>query len=53
MHDTGFDYIHFDRAFSMEKEMRYPDAPPELVNGVNIKRLISDNVAFVDLKTSF
>jgi hypothetical protein len=51
VHDSGFDYTHFDRAFSMEKEMWDPDAPPKLVNGVNIKKLISDNVAFVDSKS--
>jgi hypothetical protein len=51
VHDTGFDYTHFDRAFSMEKEMWYPDMPTKLVNGVNIKKLISDNVAFVDSKS--
>jgi hypothetical protein len=49
--DEGFNYRYFDRAFSIEKEMWDPDGSRKLVNGIDIKKLISDNVSFVDSKT--
>jgi hypothetical protein len=35
--DKGFNYEYFDRAFSMEKDMWYPDGSRKLVDGFNIK----------------
>jgi hypothetical protein len=50
---TGFDYRHFDRAFSMEKDMGYPNGPRQNASGIDIKKLISNHISFVDSKNDF
>ncbi|MGX9430682.1 MULTISPECIES: DUF3800 domain-containing protein [Bradyrhizobium] len=49
--DEGFNYKYFDRAFSMEKDMWSPDGSRKSVDGFNIKKLITDNVSFVDSRS--
>jgi hypothetical protein len=46
-----FDYRYFERKFSMRKEMWYPDRPPEMVDGHNIKKIYADRIAFVDSRS--
>jgi Protein of unknown function (DUF3800) len=53
VHDDGFDYRHFDRAFSMEKDMGYPNGPRQNASGIDIKKLISNHISFVDSKNDF
>jgi hypothetical protein len=48
---VGFNYTYFDRSFAFEKDMWLPDAPRENVKGIDVKKLISDNVHFIDSKT--
>jgi Protein of unknown function (DUF3800) len=43
-----FDYRFFDRSYGMHKEVWYPDRPSEMVDGYNIKKMITDRLAFVD-----
>ena len=45
--DPAFDYRYFDRKFLMRKEMWYPDRPREIVEGHNIKKMITERIAFV------
>jgi hypothetical protein len=45
------DYRFFEASFSMKKEMWYPDQPGRLVDGFDIKKLMSDNVTFTDSRS--
>ncbi|MHC2385688.1 hypothetical protein ACVMFA_002180 [Bradyrhizobium liaoningense] len=49
--DSGFNYRYFDRAFSTKKDMWFPDGSRKLVDGFDIKKLITDNVSFVDSRS--
>jgi hypothetical protein len=49
--DTAFDYRYFERKFSMRKEMWCPDRPRETVNGYDIKKMITEHMAFVDSRS--
>jgi hypothetical protein len=49
--DPAFDYRHFERKFSMRKEMWYPDRPRETVDGYDIKKMITERMAFVDSRS--
>jgi hypothetical protein len=56
--DKGFNTSHFDRAFSIEKELwqpdraeQDPDQPREQVPGIDLKKLIIDRLSFVDSKS--
>ena len=49
--DRAFDYRYFDRKFSMRKEMWYPDRPRETVGGYDIKKMITERMAFVDSRS--
>ena len=49
--DPAFDYRYFERKFSMRKEMWYPDRPREMVDGHDIKKMITERIAFVDSRS--
>ena len=49
--DPSFDYRFFQRSFGMTKEMWCPDQPRQKVNGIDIKKLIIDQITFVDSKS--
>ena len=49
--DSRFNYAAYDRAFSMQKELWHPDGRREPIDGIDIKKLISDRVSFVDSRT--
>jgi hypothetical protein len=49
--DPDFDYTHFDRAFRLEKDLWHPDKPRERIVGIDIKKMISDRVTFVDSRS--
>jgi hypothetical protein len=49
--DAGFDYRFFDRSVSMQKEMWHPDAPREVVDGYDIKKMMTEHMAFVDSRS--
>ncbi|MEA2872393.1 MAG: hypothetical protein QOH67_2369 [Hyphomicrobiales bacterium] len=49
--DPAFDYRYFERKFSMRKEMWYPNRPREMVDGYDIKKMITEHVAFVDSRS--
>lgn len=46
--DPTFDYRYFERKFSLRKEMWYPDRPREMVDGHDIKKMITERISFVD-----
>ena len=48
--DPSFNYRFFDRSFGMKKEAWYPDTLPKLVDGYDIRKMITDHIAFVDLR---
>jgi Protein of unknown function (DUF3800) len=49
--DPDFNYRYFDRNFSFEKDMWYPDRPRDKITGYDIKKMISDQIAFVDSRS--
>lgn len=49
--DSGFNYRYFDRAFSTKKDMWFPDGSRKSMEGFDIKKLITDNVSFVDSRS--
>jgi hypothetical protein len=44
VHDEGFDYSHFDRAFSREADLWYPDGPRRKIQGIDINKLIAQRI---------
>src|SRR5262249_44868391 len=46
-----FNYTYFDRAFASEGELWSPDRPRERINGIDINKLITQQVSFVDSKS--
>jgi hypothetical protein len=49
--DPSFNYRFFDRSFAMQKEMWRPTQPPKIVDGYDIKKMISDRISFVDSRS--
>jgi hypothetical protein len=49
--DSAFDYRYFERKYSMRKEMWCPDKPREMVDGHDIKKMITEHMAFVDSRS--
>ena len=47
--DPSFNYRFFDRSFGIKKEMWHPGQPPKIVDGYDIKKMIIDRIAFVEL----
>lgn len=44
----GFDYSHFEKSFLLQKNLWYPDGTRKIAKGYDIKKLICNNVSFVD-----
>ena len=51
VNDPAFDYRFFDRKFSIRKEMWYPDQPRKIVDGCNIKKIMTERMAFLDSRS--
>jgi hypothetical protein len=51
VNDPSFDYRLFQRSFSMRQSMWYPDRPREVVDGHDIKKMITERMAFVDSRS--
>jgi hypothetical protein len=49
--DTGFDYKYFNRSFGMTKEMWFPNRPPETMEGHDLRKMMSERMAFVDSRS--
>jgi len=49
--DAGFNYKYFNRSFSMKKEMWFPDRPPKLMEGHDIRKMTTERMAFVDSRS--
>jgi hypothetical protein len=49
--DAGFNYKFFDRSFAMKKDMWFPDRPPEMIEGHDIRKMITERMAFVDSRS--
>jgi hypothetical protein len=49
--DRAFNYDYFDKQFLFEKEMWHPDKPRELTQGYDIKKVISEQISFVDSRS--
>lgn len=49
--DPAFNYRFFDKSFSMTKEMWHPNGPQETVDGYDIVKLVTKNMAFVDSRS--
>jgi len=46
--DAGFNYKYFDRSFAMKKEIWFADRPPEVIEGHDIRKMVTERMAFVD-----
>jgi hypothetical protein len=49
--DPGFNYKYFNRSFAMKKEMWFPDRPPKLMEGHDIRKMMTERMAFVDSRS--
>jgi hypothetical protein len=49
--DAGFNYKYFNRSFAMKKDMWFPDRPPEMIEGHDITKMITERMAFVDSRS--
>jgi hypothetical protein len=49
--DAGFNYKYFNRSFAMTKEMWFPDHPPEIMEGHDLRKMMSERMAFVDSRS--
>ena len=49
--DAGFNYKYFNRSFAMTKEMWFPDRPPEIMEGHDLRKMMSERMAFVDSRS--
>ena len=49
--DHHFDYRFFDKAYEFEKMKWYPDRPRERVTRYDIKKIISEQIAFKDSRS--
>jgi hypothetical protein len=51
VNDPTFNYRFFNRKFSMRKEMWRPDGPREIVDGSDIKTIMTERMAFIDSRS--
>jgi hypothetical protein len=49
--DAGFNYKYFNRSFAVTKEMWFPDRPPEIMEGHDLRKMMSERMAFVDSRS--
>jgi hypothetical protein len=49
--DPAFNYHFFDKSFAMRKELWHPDRPREMIDGCNIKKMITERMEFVDSRS--
>lgn len=49
--DSSFDYRHFEHKFLMRKEMWFPDRPRKTIDAYDIKKMITERMAFVDSRS--
>jgi hypothetical protein len=49
--DPKFNYVFFDRAFRLEKDMWFPDRPRERMVGSDVRKLLSDRITFAESGT--
>jgi hypothetical protein len=49
--DAGFNYKYFDRSFAVTKEMWFPDRPPEMMKGPDLRKMMTERMAFVDSRS--
>ena len=49
--DSGFNYKFFDRSFAMKKDMWSPNRPPEMIEGHDVRKLMTERMAFVDSRS--
>jgi hypothetical protein len=49
--DAGFNYKFFERSFAMKKDMWFPDRPREMIKGHDIRKMITERMAFVDSRS--
>jgi len=45
---SRFDYKYFNGSFAIKKEMWFPDRPPEMMEGHDITKMMSERMTFVD-----
>jgi Protein of unknown function (DUF3800) len=46
--DPHFNYEFFNRSYEMKEEVWYPDESPKMVDGYNIRKMVTEHLAFVD-----
>jgi hypothetical protein len=51
MDNAGFNYKYFNRSFATKKEMWLPDRPPEMEEGHDIRKMMTERMAFVDSRS--
>jgi hypothetical protein len=49
--DSAFNYHYFDRSFLTKHQLWYPDRPRETVDAYDIKKMITERMAFVDSRS--
>jgi hypothetical protein len=49
--DAGFNYKYFNRSFAMTKEMWFPGRPPEIMEGHDLRKMMTERMAFVDTRS--
>jgi Protein of unknown function (DUF3800) len=49
--DAGFNYKYFNRSFAMKKDMWFPDRPREMIKGHDIRKMMTQRMAFVDSRS--
>jgi Protein of unknown function (DUF3800) len=49
--DAGFNYKYFNRSFGMTKEMWFSDGPPEIMEGHDLRKMMTERMAFVDSRS--
>ena len=49
--DPEFDYRFFEKSYGITKEIWHPDKPREVVQGFDIKKIISDSASFIDSRS--
>ncbi|OSJ08862.1 hypothetical protein BST63_27335 [Bradyrhizobium canariense] len=49
--DPAFDYRYFNKNFMFEKELWHPDKPRELIQGYDVRKVISGQISFVDSRS--
>jgi Protein of unknown function (DUF3800) len=49
--DARFNYKYFNRSFAMKKEISSPGCPPEVIEGHDIRKMMTERMAFVDSRS--